>query len=300
MNLDSIIVKYNIINVEPLNKGWSNDKKYILTNNENYKFVLRVSKKDVYDKRYNQYQLLKSLESLNLNYPKAIDFGYLDEEYIYLLLSYLEGEPAEDLINKYDESTQYKMGYHAGQMLKNIHSFEPNIECPTWWDKYQPKAIRKIEAYLNSPIKHDKTEYLINYYKENIYLMKDRPQVLTHGDYHLGNMLINNDEIVVIDFDKMNMADPYDEFKPYNWNVVRSEYFETGLINGYFCDNIPDDFFRILKFYTIEGIISHLPWALTFGEEEVKTALMMYQEALKWYDDFKLEIPTWYKGVIKW
>ena len=59
-------------------------------------------------------------------------------------------------------------------------------------------------------------------------------------------------------------------------------------------------FFKILKFYTIEGIISHLPWALTFGEEEVKTALEMYQEALKWYDNFYLEIPTWYKGVIKW
>ena len=34
--------------------------------------------------------------------------------------------------------------------------------------------------------------------------------------------------------------------------------------------------------------------------EEVKTALEMYQEALKWYDNFYLEIPTWYKGVIKW
>ena len=96
------------------------------------------------------------------------------------------------------------------------------------------------------------------------------------------------------------MADPYDEFKPYCWNVIKSEYFETGLINGYFEDNIPDDFFKILKFYTIEGIISHLPWALTFGEEEVKTALNMYQEALKWYDNFNLEIPTWYKGVLKW
>ena len=300
MNLDSIIVKYNIINVEPLTKGWSSDKKYILTDKDGFKYILRVSKIDLYDKRYNQYHLLKSLESLNLYYPKAIDFGYLDEEYIYLLLSYLEGEPAEDLINKYNESTQYKMGYHAGQMLKNIHSFKPDINCPTWWEKYQPKALRKIEAYLNSPIKHDKTEFLINYYKENIYLMKDRPQVLTHGDYHLGNMLIHENAIVVIDFDKMNMADPYDEFKPYNWNVVKSEYFETGLINGYFEDNIPNDFFKILKFYTIEGIISHLPWALTFGEEEVKTALNMYQEALIWYDDFKLEIPTWYKGVIKW
>lgn len=300
MDLTLIIKKHNIKGIVPLNKGWSSDKKYILTDYNENKFILRISDKDVYEKRFNQYQLLKSLESLNLNYPKAVDFGYLDDDNIYLLLTYLEGEPAEEKIYKFNYMEQYRLGYQTGQMLKNIHSFKTEKNSPSWWEKYQAKSIRKIDAYLSCPIKHENSEFLINYYKDNMYLMKDRPQVLCHGDYHLGNMLINENAIVVIDFDKLSIADPYDEFKPYNWNVVRSEYFETGLINGYFDNNIPSDFFKILKFYTIEGIISHLPWAMTFGEEEVKTALKMYQEALKWYDNFNLEIPTWYKGVVKW
>ena len=300
MNLNSIIEKFDIKDVEPLEKGWSVDKKFILTNSLDIKYILRVSPIDYHDKRFNQYKLLKELEKLNLNYPKPIDFGYLDNEYVYLLLTYLEGVPAEEKIFDYSDIEQYKLGYNVGQMLKNIHNVSIPDNISTWWDKYQLKANRKIEVYLKSKLKHENHEYLIEYYKDNIELMKNRPQVLCHGDYHLGNMLIHNNEMVVIDFDKISYADPYDEFKPYCWNVIRSEYFETGLINGYFNNHIPDNFFKILKFYTIESLISHLPWAMTFGDEEVKTAYQIYDEVMKWYNNFELEIPTWYKGVLKW
>ena len=299
MDLNFIIEKHNIINVAPLNKGWSADKKFILLNKDNEKFILRISNISLYNKRFNQYELLKSLEALNLNYPKVIDFGKLDEDNIYILLTYLDGNPAEVSIHEFDDSKQYNLGFTTGKMLKNIHSFKIKPD-KSWWDKYQEKAIKKIDNYINSPLKHKNYECLLKYYNDNLYLMKDRPQVLCHGDYHLGNMLIDENNIVVIDFDKLSYADPYDEFKPYCWNVVHSEYFETGLINGYFDNKIPDDFFKILKFYTIESLISHLPWAMTFGENEIKTAYMIYDKVIEWYDNFNLIIPTWYKGVLKW
>lgn len=33
-------------------------------------------------------------------------------------------------------------------------------------------------------------EEILDYYKSHVFLMKDRPQVLCHGDYHLGNMIV--------------------------------------------------------------------------------------------------------------
>ena len=84
---------------------------------------------------------------------------------------------------------------------------------------------------------------------------------------------------------------------PFCWNVYASEYFETGLINGYFNNQIPNDFFKILALYAAESLISHLPWAMTFGKEEVETALKVTKSTLLWYDNFTREIPTWYKGV---
>ena len=108
-------------------------------------------------------------------------------------------------------------------------------------------------------------------------------------------MLISNNDLFIIDFDKNSIADPYDEFKPYCWNARRSEYFETGLVDGYFNNLVPEDFFLILKYYTIESMISHLPWAVSFGIEEIKIAEEINLLHMKWWNNFKLDIPTWYK-----
>ncbi len=77
-----------------------------------------------------------------------------------------------------------------------------------------------------------------------------------------------------------------------------SEYFETGLINGYYQNQVPEDFFPILKFYTVESLISHLPWSVTFGEAEVRTAQKVAANQMIWYDHFQLEVPTWYHGIL--
>ena len=139
-------------------------------------------------------------------------------------------------------------------------------------------------------------EKILEYYTGHYEIMKERPSVLCHGDYHLGNMVVDNGRLGIIDFDKTGPADPYDDLKPAFWSAAVNEYFETGLINGYFEGRIPDDFWPILKFYTAESIISHLPWAKTFGSEEVRTALDEAERQLQWYGDFELEIPTWYRG----
>ena len=136
---------------------------------------------------------------------------------------------------------------------------------------------------------------IIEYYEKNCETVRDRPLVFCHGDYHLGNMIVYNGKIGIIDFDKNGVADPYDDFKPFCWNVMVSEYFETGLINGYFNDRVPDGFRKILKFYTAESLISQLPWSVKFGQTEIETALKVADNQMKWYNEFELDIPTWYK-----
>ena len=110
-------------------------------------------------------------------------------------------------------------------------------------------------------------------------------------------MIVNCGKIGIIDFDKCGVADPYDEFKPFCWNVLASDFFETGLINGYFDNVIPQDFFPVLAIYAAESLISHLPWAATFGETEIKVAFDIFHRVFKWYDDFNLIVPTWYQGI---
>ena len=292
----SFIKENNIVDISLLSKGWSGDEKYILTDINNVKYLLRKSKPELYEKRKTQFNLLQEIEKLNINCVKPIEFGVLQSKEVYTILTFLEGEDAEEAILKLTDEEAYNLGIEAGIILKKIHSIKIPKQSQSWWERYQLKMQRKIDALIQCEYRLPMQEEIIKYYRENAYLMKERPLVFTHGDYHLGNMIINDKHIGIIDFDKINPADPYDEFKPFCWNVIRNEYFETGLINGYFENKIPADFFKILKFYTAESLISHLPWATKFGNKEVSTALEISNKQMEWYDNFELTIPKWYKS----
>lgn len=295
-NQIEFIKTQNIVSISPLLKGWSKDKKYILEDAKGCKFLLRISDKSLYEKKKKQFELLKKIEEMDLYCSRPIAFGTMEDGSVYTILSYLEGVDGEEAIFSMSDREAYTLGVEAGEVLRKLHKIEIPEQSLTWWEKYQKKMPRKIEALLQCEYGLPMQEEIIQYYKDHCYLMEDRPQLFTHGDYHLGNMIVKDGKIGIIDFDKNGAADPYDDFKPFCWNAMRSEYFETGLINGYFNNQIPEDFFKILKFYTAESLISHLPWSVSFGEEEIRTAQKVAEYQMIWYDNFKREIPTWYKG----
>ena len=295
--LKDIIEKYNISFVEPLTKGWSKDKKYILTSKDK-KYLLRVSDISLYDKKKKQFELLKKIEKLDINCSRPVEFGKLDEENIYMILTYLEGESCEDVLPRLTNEEAYKLGEEAGRVLQKLHNIPVDTSNLSWKEKYQEKLPRKIKALKECEYKLPLEDFLINYFISKSYLMEDRPLRFSHGDFHAGNMIVHNGKIGIIDFDKNTISDPYDELKPFCWNVFKSEYFETGLINGYFNNKIPEDFFKILKYYSVESLVSQLPWSVQFGEEDIKTAYKVYDAMLEWWGNFNLDVPTWYKGII--
>ena len=295
--LKDIIEKYNISFVEPLTKGWSKDKKYILTSKDK-KYLLRVSDISLYDKKKKQFELLKKIEKLDINCSRPVEFGKLDEENIYMILTYLEGESCEDVLPRLTNEEAYKLGIEAGQVLQKLHNIPVDTSNMSWKEKYKEKIPRKIKALKECKYKLPLEDFLIDYFISKSYLMEDRPLKFSHGDFHAGNMIVHNGKIGIIDFDKNTISDPYDELKPFCWNVFKSEYFETGLINGYFNNKIPEDFFKILKYYSVESLISQLPWSVQFGEEDIKTAYKVYDAMIKWWGNFNLDVPTWYKGIL--
>ena len=213
-------------------------------------------------------------------------------------MSYLEGEDGETAVSAITDPEAYRLGVEAGKCLRKLHSVDIPPQEHTWWERYLEKMPRKIAALKACAYQLPMQDMILNYYETHYEIMKDRPLVFCHGDYHLGNMIVNNGNVGIIDFDKNGIADPYDEFKPFCWNVMVSEYFETGLVNGYFEDRVPDDFWSVLKFYTTESLISHLPWSVKFGQRgEIETALTVADHQMEWYGNFERDVPTWYKGI---
>lgn len=279
--------------IEPLTEGWSNDKKYILTAQNNMKYVLRISDISLYEKKRQQFLLLKEVQKLNLCCSQPISFGIFNENQVYMILSYVEGYDARNWLSTVDDNIAYQLGKEAGQILWKLHQIEIEVPQETWWEKYQ----KKIGVILNSQREVRHQDLLIQYVKKHMFLVQKRCQTFQHGDYHNGNMIVYQNKIGIIDFDKNGIGDPYADFKPFCWNVLASEYFETGLINGYFHNQVPEDFFPILALYAAESLLTHLPWAIMQGEEEVEIAYQVMDAVMKWYDNFNLVIPTWYKGI---
>lgn len=299
MNIHDLIQRENWIKIEPLTKGWSKDIKFYIEDIHHQKFILRISDASLYDRKLKHFNLLKEIQELKINTPEPIEFGKLDDGRVYMILSFLDGEDAEKKVPTLNEKEQYLLGKKAGNILKKIHSIPIATES-TWYDIYKAKIPRKISKAKDAPIKHKHLDVFIDYVLNHMHVVENNPMRLQHGDYHVGNMVVTkNLELGIIDFDKMDIADPIDDFKPFVWNVKKSSVFETGLIDGYYDNNIPDSFFKVFALYAAESCIGHIQWAITFGDEEVKTAIEVADQVYEWYQGFSLTIPTWYDKKLK-
>ena len=59
------------------------------------------------------------------------------------------------------------------------------------------RIIERTKAYENSRYYSYEDQGLIKYIKENIEILDSAKIALCHGDYHLGNMIINNNNIYI-------------------------------------------------------------------------------------------------------
>ena len=153
----------------------------------------------------------------------------------------------------------------------------------------------KIKKYGECPIKYENGQAFIDYINENRHLLKDRPQVYQHGDYHIGNMMIDrNGKLHIIDFNRNDYGDPWEEFNRIVWCAQKAPLFASGMVNGYFDGDVPLEFWKLLALYISSNTLSSVYWAIPFGQDEVDTMLNQAKEVLSWYDNMRNPIPTWY------
>ena len=103
---------------------------------------------------------------------------------------------------------------------------------------------------------------VITYIEENRYLLSNRPQCFQHGDYHIGNMMLEDGSLIIIDFDRYDYGDPWEEFNRIVWCAKVSPIFASGLVNGYFDHKVPYEFWRLLALYISSNMLSSIPWAI--------------------------------------
>jgi aminoglycoside phosphotransferase (APT) family kinase protein len=288
------MIGLTITKKEPITKGWSGDKKYCVTTADGTMYLLRISPIEQYERKKTEFEMMQRVAALGVPMCQPIEFGICDEG-VYSLQSWFDGDDAESKIPMMSDTEQYVYGLEAGRILKKIHSIPAPETQEDWETRFSCKIDRKIKMYNDCPIKYENGQAFINYISKNRHLLKDRPQVYQHGDYHIGNMIIDKDaKLQIIDFDRDDFGDPWEEFNRIVWCSEKSPLFASGMVNGYFDGNIPMDFWKLLALYISSNTLSSVPWAIPFGQDEIDTMLNQAKEVLSWYDNMKNPVPTWY------
>ena len=295
-NFNDIPGSEDWLSVEPIQKGWSNDAKYRIQTGNHGSFLLRISGISEFDRKKEEYEAVKRLDGRSLFMSRPVDFGVCnDGKSVYMLLTWLEGIDAEEVLPALKDEVQYALGYQAGKALREMHRLSAPSAREDWARYFNRKTDRKIENYLDCPVKFEKSHKIIEYIHDNRRLLEGRPQTFQHGDFHAGNMIVNaQNEIGIIDFNRYDYGDPWEEFNRIVFCAGISSQFASGRINGYFEGKVPEVFFRLMALYIGSNTLSSIPWAIPFGEAEVSFMLNQVRNVLDWYDDFHTFIPKWY------
>lgn len=282
--------------IEPVNKGWSNDKKYYVETENGSKLLLRISDISEYDRKKAEFELVEKVAALDVPMSQPIDFGTCDNgESVYSLLTWCDGEDAEVILPRLTETEQYVLGIKSGKILRRIHSISAPEDQEEWGSRFNRKTDKKIEKYKACGIKFHGDNSIIKYIEDNRNLLFGRPQCCQHGDFHVGNMIISSDKTLsIIDFNRYDFGDPWEEFNRIVFSAAASPHFATGQLNGYFNGRPPIEFFKLLAFYISSNTLSAIYWAIPFGEKEITTMMNQATDVLSWFDNMNNSIPTWY------
>ena len=286
-----------LVSRERVDRGWSADRKFRAVDGDGRVYFLRISPEEQVENRKLQFRHMELVHGLGVRVCEPVEFG-LCEEGCYTLLGWIDGRDAEGVLPELTGEQRHRYGLQAGQMLRTIHTLPAPFEAAPWAVRYGRKLDAKIAGYENYPLKYEKGGLFLDLLGRERHLVEDRPMVWQHGDFHCGNLMFDEKmRLTVIDFDREDIGDPWYEFNRIVWDVRVGAEFAKGLVDGYFDGDVPEEFWRVLRLYLCQNMLSSLPWAATFGETEIRTALENGERVLGWYDDLREIVPNWYQNT---
>ncbi len=279
-----------------IDRGWSGDQKYCAVTKDGCKYLLRISPLERFERKKREYERMKEVAALKIPMCRPVEFGVC-EEGVYSIQTWIDGNDAEEQIVSKTVDEQYRYGIYAGRILAKIHTIPAPVDVPDWESCFNAKIDRKIAMYEACELKYEYGgEEILQYIAQNRHLLRGRPQSYQHGDYHIGNMMLSQNGVLhIIDFDRDDYGDPWEEFNRIVWCAQAAPSFACGMVDGYFNGNVPMEFWQLLALYICSNTLGSLPWAIPFGEGEIQIMRKQAAQMLRWYDGMRRVVPSWYR-----
>ncbi len=285
--MDSIN-SYKII--EKFLLGGSSVQKYIVEKN-NKIFLLRLYDIRFMNSRYRAFDNIRILYDNGINVPEIYDFGELsDNKHGYVVMDWVDGVSLDNLltddsclINKYVKIV-------ANELLK-MHSIAINENIDIH-DKFIKSFNKKINKLKNLGIDYT-SSVLESFVLDNSKVLKELDTSIIHGDFHPGNIVVNDDSICFIDMDVCKNDFAWVDLSTNACNLNYPKFY-TALINEYFDNNIPDDFWLIYNLYGLLYCLDYILYCSRMDNKTLEDGTTVLKKFLDYSDEFSSLKPKWF------
>ena len=233
--------------IEFLDKGYSDERKYVLWEGGRRTYLLRTSGIENSLRRRQDFELLRVHHKRGIRCSPPLEFG-VDEsgQLCYALLGYIPGESGSDAIPKLPQSTQYEVGMDAGRELCALHELRHPSGDLGWFERRVAKYERKVVEAHTRGLTFTGQARVERCIETNIALLREGEVRFQHDDYHPDNLIVREGKLKgVIDFNRCDWGDPVEDFYKVPWfTTTISIPFARGQVEGYLGVASPDRFWE--------------------------------------------------------
>ena len=284
--MDSIN-RYKIIKKFPL--GSSSVQKYIVEK-DNKIFLLRLYDIRFIDGRYRVFNNIRILHDNGIAVPEIYDFGALsDNKHGYAVMDWIDGVSLDNLL--FDDSLINKYGKIVAEELFKMHNIDTKEKIDIY-DKFVKSFNKKINKLKNLGIDYT-SSVLESFVLDNSKVLKELDTSIIHGDFHPGNIVVNDDRICFIDLDVCKNDFAWVDLSTNACNLNYPKFY-TALINEYFDNNIPDDFWLIYNLYGSLYCLDYILYCSRMDNKTLEDGTTVLKKFLDYSDEFSSLKPKWF------
>lgn len=284
-----------------LRKGFSQDKKYVLSVDGQPRYLLRMSPLAEEPRRRAEFGVLGQLAAGGIACSQPLEFGVLEAGGVcFSLLSYLPGECAEEVLPALPAEQQYAIGVQAGQELARLHAALRPTHVVDWYTYRVAKYTRQRAAAHERGLTFPQQAEIECFVEEHLPLLHDRPVTIQHDDYHPGNLIVHAGQFAgVIDFNRYDWGDPFHDFYKVGLLTIGiSPAFARGQVDGYFAGAIPATFWPLYTLYLAMMMHGDLVWTQRWYPRLLRRSQRNLQRIIATHDFAGGNAPQWYGECI--
>ncbi len=224
--------------------------------------------------RYKAFEIRDSIDDINM--PKLEEHG-LD----YAIYEFIDG----DVLSSLSEEEIANYAHLAAIELRKLHEIESNeVDIFQKYNKSLESKLSKIDCLSPKQI-----ELILRYIKDNVDILKERKAAVIHGDFHPGNIVVNDKGLYLIDLDMLRFDERYKDLV----NIFGTyRDFYNRLYSSYFDQSIPNDFYIINHLYSILLILDYINYSKREFNDTDK-GLKVFNEYMNSTNNLKMKKPSW-------